>query len=470
MSLIRGKAEFWIVASVVAIGTFLRFFQITRESLWLDETYSWLVASKPVLQIFAWMPNDRHPPLYYLTLHFWMYLGDSELVLRSLSAILGILTIVAVYFVAREFFGWKVAAVASLLVAISPVNILYSQETRMYSMLTLLALISIYLLSKAVGDGKKKWWVFYALATTAMIYTHYYGLFVLMAEIVFLFGYIAVKKDINVAVPSMFACAGIMFAYVFWVPTFIHQAVSGVPNWITVNDFLVWVRGFTMLGGDFLPEIRGWHWHDNLFGALLFGLFIYGVFIAWKNRSTGGIILALSVVLTFALSFAISLKKPVYVTRYTVFLAPECIMLLSLALISIWNRLGKYYAIGLVLVLLALNIYQLSVYYPTPIRAQVREASQYIQDNWEKGDIIIFDNPWGATIFNYYGTDSLKQMGLASVDVDENTQRILETNNGIWLALYHNQDYRLMDWFNGLYIRAEDKQLVGVRIIYYDIQ
>ena len=104
-----------------------------NQSLWLDEAISAQVVKtysySDIVSKFS--PLDFHPPLFYLTLKTWTSVfGFSEIALRLPSVIFSLITIYLVY----RFFGFS----ASLLLALNPLYLYYSQEARMYSLVTLL--------------------------------------------------------------------------------------------------------------------------------------------------------------------------------------------------------------------------------------------------------------------------------------------------------------------------------------------
>ena len=117
---------------VIVIALFLRLISL-NQSLWLDEAISVNVVKNysytDILTKFS--PSDFHPPLFYFTLKSWTYFfGFSEISLRLPSIIFSLITIYLVF----HFFGfWP-----SLLLAFNPLYLYYSQEVRMYSLVTLL--------------------------------------------------------------------------------------------------------------------------------------------------------------------------------------------------------------------------------------------------------------------------------------------------------------------------------------------
>ncbi len=50
-------------------------YRIGAQSLWYDEGTSATVAPRDIATIIANAANDIHPPLYYLLLHFWVFVA-----------------------------------------------------------------------------------------------------------------------------------------------------------------------------------------------------------------------------------------------------------------------------------------------------------------------------------------------------------------------------------------------------------
>ncbi|MBI4008867.1 glycosyltransferase family 39 protein, partial [Candidatus Roizmanbacteria bacterium] len=131
---------------VIFLALLLRLYNL-GQSFWLDEAAQVIESARPLneqLNIGA----DFHPPLYHLLLHFWMYLGNSEIWIRLLSVGLGLGVVFITYKTAKLLFSENVALVSSFLVAISPYLIWYSQEARPYILFVFLSLISTFFLLK----------------------------------------------------------------------------------------------------------------------------------------------------------------------------------------------------------------------------------------------------------------------------------------------------------------------------------
>jgi mannosyltransferase len=151
------RATPFLLLAIVALGGFLRFYQIGSKGLWLDESFSVWLGWQPVGEILSWLVNiDQHPPLYYTLLHLWMALGDDAAAVRALSALLGTLTIPVVYLLSRRLADDddKVGLLAALILAVSPFHVRFAQEARMYTLLTLNVSLALYALVHLLTDPR----------------------------------------------------------------------------------------------------------------------------------------------------------------------------------------------------------------------------------------------------------------------------------------------------------------------------
>ena len=203
-SSLRGKAGFFAIPLLTLLALALRAARLGFQPLWWDEGYSVWFATQPLPQMVALTAQDIHPPLYYAVLRGWtLLLGTGPIVLRLFSVWVGVLAVPLIYLAGRRLLSRRIALLAALLLAISPLGIYYSQEVRMYG---LMALFSIGILASAWpalrpggsvgGDGAPllepggyassgqarrtqraalSWLALYVMLTTAALYTQYYA-------------------------------------------------------------------------------------------------------------------------------------------------------------------------------------------------------------------------------------------------------------------------------------------------------
>lgn len=171
-----------LLGVILVVGTALRAGLLTRWSLWTDELYT--IANRgamPVSQLLI-VPADPHPPVYYLIVHGWMAVaGQSQLAVGILSVAFSAGTILLTYRFARYLYDDRTGLLAAGLVAVSAMHIHFGRTARMYALFTFLALASWDAFVR-LRDGGRRRDLVYLVATTGLLYTHVYGVFVVLAQ------------------------------------------------------------------------------------------------------------------------------------------------------------------------------------------------------------------------------------------------------------------------------------------------
>lgn len=171
------------VAGVVAVAFLLRVHRIGAQEIWVDEAFSYFLATRNDWLKFALV--DSTPPLYYALLRVWESLaGGSEASLRLLSACFGAAFAGATIWTGTAILDRRAALWAGVIAAIAPMHVYYSQEARSYALLVLLLQILLGLVWRALDGDSWKRWAAVAACSTLVLYTHYFGVFVLAAALV----------------------------------------------------------------------------------------------------------------------------------------------------------------------------------------------------------------------------------------------------------------------------------------------
>lgn len=184
MSLLQRSSVTRLFYLLLVLAAFaLRLTLLDAQSLWYDEGVSAMVGQMAPGALIRWTADDIQPPLYYLNLALWGRLaGWSEWSLRYLSAWCGLLAVPLMTVLALRFRPRAtVALIAALLAGFHPLLIYYSQEARMYAMLTALALLAGYLLIRHAQTRRPVLLSAYVIAAVAAVYTHYFAFFLLLA-------------------------------------------------------------------------------------------------------------------------------------------------------------------------------------------------------------------------------------------------------------------------------------------------
>jgi hypothetical protein len=186
---------------VLLLALLTRLWGMDYHSLWFDESVSMIWASSG--PSYTWestfgLVKDKHPPTYYLLLHFWRELlkpfglGSNDAALRLLGSLLGVLTVLGVLLLVRRISGRPTSLLAGALVALSPALVWYSQELRMFQPATtalVWAACCLMMATRTVQRGRRfAWWGGMVAAFTLALYSYLFAAFMLPAAGVVLLG------------------------------------------------------------------------------------------------------------------------------------------------------------------------------------------------------------------------------------------------------------------------------------------
>lgn len=212
-----------LILLILIVGLGLRLINL-GQSFWLDEASQALMSSGSVYSIWFERAGDFHPPLFYILAHYWLIFGHSESWLRLLPVSFGIATIYVIYLLAEP----RIKVYAALLLAVNPFHVYYSQEFRSYSLLCLLASLSMLF-------AYRKHFFWLAFINLLLLYTHYAAAFFLFAELCYFVFYN--RRDLRKFIVWNLIL-GIF--YLPWLPQFMRQLHSGasisssLPAWKSV--------------------------------------------------------------------------------------------------------------------------------------------------------------------------------------------------------------------------------------------
>jgi len=255
-----------------------------NQSIWLDEAISANVAVKlNYFQIITgFSPFDFHPPLFYLTLKFWsQFFGPSVLSLRLLSILFSLATAYMVFFICQKFYS-KAAYWATAFFIFNPLIIYYSQEIRMYSMVTFFLATSFYLmLIIAHQKYSTIHLLLFNLFTFLSFLTFYGSIFFLFAIYIYLFCH--TKKSLFLK-----TLPGILLSILILSPLLLSQFKNSrtmlqlVPHWdlvlgkVTIKNLLLIPVKFAFGHISFLPKYL-YYVISSIWTIFIFTSYIFAV-------------------------------------------------------------------------------------------------------------------------------------------------------------------------------------------------
>lgn len=171
MSGFAGRYALWII---LVLGAALRFDKLADADFWYDEAFTGVALKERFSDMLVMIDKDVHPPLYYFAAKLFSEpFGYSVFGIRLFSLIFGVLGIWGIYLFAKELIDRKAALFAALLVAISPFAVQYSQEARMYAMLSCLLVFAAYFFLLALRTGSRKYYAIWGVLLGVAFLTHY---------------------------------------------------------------------------------------------------------------------------------------------------------------------------------------------------------------------------------------------------------------------------------------------------------
>ncbi len=371
----------------------IRLVGLGDRGLWLDESFSALVARRRLADLVAWLRLDSGPPLYYWLLGRQITLGGtSEWSLRLPSALAGIATPLVLYAFARSRWPAALAARrgAAIVTAVLPLLVLHAQDARYYALLPLVGIgsawtLSAFLVRPALATGAA-----HALVTVIGLYLHNYGLLLLPAAMAFALverrpartlGALAVVQAIAVT------------AYAPWVPVLVDQLRFGATSWLSARwePSLLLATANALVPGSPLPAyvpmppgiVPGGVAIALL--AVIVGTAVVGIRRRPGDRSI--VALAAFAVTPLAIAAGVSLAgRPIYAAaRADLIVLPLLVLALSLAVV----RTRRALAIALLAIVVALSAIQLARYAGSDVKSSDRTLAEGLVRNAHDADLVI---------------------------------------------------------------------------------
>jgi mannosyltransferase len=217
------------LAAVCALAAAIRFSTLDVQSFWLDEGIAIGLIRRPFGDMLSTLPHgDSSPPLYYVLAWGWSRIfGSGEEGLRSLSALLGTLTVPTAYLAARELASQRVGLIVAALAAVNPWLVWYSQEARPYALLALLLTAGLVFFARSLGRGATRDLALWASLSILALATHYMAVFLIAAEAAWLLAAAPSSRRAKLAAMSAVAVAGGALMVLA-----LEQRTTGGQDWV----------------------------------------------------------------------------------------------------------------------------------------------------------------------------------------------------------------------------------------------
>ena len=450
-SLLRSRFSRWAFFWVF-IGSLLRFWQLTVPQLWYDEIVTGWFGRLPIPQLVAATQGDVHPPLWYLIEWVMVHIGgETDFSLRLPAVMLSIAALPLLVLIARKLKLSEGAALVGLaLMAVSPFELYFAQEARMYALLQFAAMLGAWSLLE------RRWWLL-SLSAVVMMYTHNYG--IVYAAMLYAFALIAeihpfeipdllinrpllpdwVMADYWKSIRTVFISGVVAVAcYLPWVPSLLGQFKT-MDHW--------WQQPTTF--GAFIEPVHIFLWNASMLGdfypiaqVVTYTLILFALLRIVQLRSKTALWLAVFLFAPMVFSVATEpFTHPTFLYRTFIGSAPALYLLIGWALTEKVDFPKRLIAGAVLAPLFAMAVI---FYYPVTQFKGFTDAPQVLQEieaNWQPGDIIYHMNtgsvvdfyylrPDQPAVWEYVGPDlpgdvgtlsalTVKSMGLEQTDLDD---------------------------------------------------
>jgi mannosyltransferase len=410
-----------ILAIAVALGGFLRFYHLGATEMSADEGASWAAASaSSITQVLQLQPrlNPGKFAVHDVALHGWIRVfGDGLVAMRALSAIAGMLGIIAVFFMVQELLwlgrdlscnangslsreskatpSYMIpAGFAAMLFGVNLVFIKYAREARMYSVALLFGVIQVELFLRSVRRPTITVLILAAFFTALSVASTFTMLLILVPELVWLanLGRLTIVPiHHRAALAAVALGSGLLLLIppaIIYLNARTHAPALLAYAWASPPPFWAPLSMFNKATGTIAFPV-------------LLGLALWGVMRRQTERDALLFALFWMIVPPLLVLAASYLIRPAFVERYM--LASFVPFFLFVAL-GLWNVKGFVAECGLMALVALLSLGHVYSYWRRGHGVQWREAVQIAAVT--TGRTIVVVPPYAADVVRYYLRDA----------------------------------------------------------------
>lgn len=431
-----------MILLILLLALLLRLVNL-NQSLWWDEGITAKVAQGNFWQILSeFAKSDFHPPLHYVLLHIWGNIfGFGEISLRLPSVFFAVATIFLTYLIGKNLFSKKVGIIAAILLTLSPIDVYYSQEARMYALASFTVALSWYFLLRLIR-GQKLAGVGYTISSALIFYSDYMAFFAFFSQIIFVL--IFYKEKVRTLFKLIFF---ILLFMLPWIPTLGEQIVFGMNSTNSLPAWKAAIGGANLKMALLLPAkiFLGRLSFDN---KIIYGLIVGVVGLinlivirfALKNINKKVLLLLFWILIPPSLAFIISFWVPIFVYFRFIFILPAFYLLLAVGLTQFRAYIFRIFLI----IVLIFDITFILIYFLNPRfqREDWRDAVNSVNTTTDQRTVILHKNIMIPSVFNYYSglniktSPAFKNIPVKSMDDLNNLENNLRNYNGIILFDY----------------------------------
>jgi uncharacterized membrane protein len=406
-----------VLAGVTLAGLALRL--AIPRGIWLDEAISIHQAHLSFHDLFENLQyGDRHPPLHHVVL--WLTVkafGDGELAVRIPSIVAGTLAIPALYLLGRELYDRRTGLVAAAFGAASPLLIWYSQEARMYAFVELFGLLALWTQLRAIRNPNMGNWAAYILATAALLWSHYFGLLLIVVQQLIWVGVLIHRR--NTGEPIRAHAIGFAYSLVVLAMQLVPLLVFAQKQFDSTSAAFGSPSG-TYDSLSFYAVVSNmawalWGYHPDTTTELLAAgwplLLLLSLLLLGRGGSRQTIILAVAAITPIVLLVFVALyDRELFEVRYFLVAIPLLFLLIA-RLVTGWIRrpAARLAATGVILFTLLLGLVDQQTNDDNPRLYDFRGAIDEIETDAGPRSLVLYEPPDMRYVLEYYAPELRRQ-------------------------------------------------------------
>lgn len=438
---------------LILVAAALRWYRLTAQDIWGDEAFSIWLSQQPLNVVIAGA-SDTHPPFYPFLLFLWLPLaGSTAFATRTLSVLIGSLAVPLVFVLANRLTPRpRVKWFATILTTISPLMIYYSQETRMYELVAVLALASTYFAlrmsegmhHRSLGMAHSRVPLMYFISTLLAIYTHYSAFFVLVAQNVFA---LLRWRNQRAALVRWIGWQGLLVAaYVPWIvvqSAFLREkAHARFEEWGWAGIEMIFGKTLLAFSAGLTTDFPVSHLAAILF--VIFGLL--GVYAIIHRRESQAWLALLYFLVPVTIAYIVNPIMPFFFERYVLVALPGFLILVAFGL-DYLDELDHRAQIGMTMALIFFAIFANGNFYfnETYAKGKYGKMMAYVSQNAQPGDVLILNNPLQKPLYQYYAPANVPAYffpesgaSLEEPPVRQQLEMLAKKSSRVWLVMFGN--------------------------------
>lgn len=400
--------------SLAALGIRL----VIVRGFWLDEATEADYAQHSYGQMLTLLRHDNHPPLHYSII--WLIehsLGTTEFDLRLPSIIFGTLMIPMVYLAGKALYDETAGIFGAAFTTVAPLAVWYSQEARMYALFMLLTTVTIWAQARVLRTGRDRYWIMWASASAAMIWTQWFSSFAIGTEIlVFLW---AANSHRRIGLPARRLMGrlsmSVLFVTIVCAPglpllftQFSYNQTSGLGLSGPAPSALNSVSPYGIFN-NLVWALWGYHSNGVVAHAVAIwpvGLLGLLILLGRRRSRANGMLVAIVVVpmtIVFGLSLLATKSRSLFEIRYFIEAVPAVLLLLAGAITTMApSRATRRASVLGITLLLVVGLVLQQTDSANPRLYGYQWAFSQINIAAKPGDVILYDPTFLNVDVNYF--------------------------------------------------------------------